>query len=230
MDSALAHVVPVPALGLIIFLVLALASMFFVPRQRAREFTMLTVGRVLAIAAAASLATTGIELAFETAVPLRHLIVMLPTAALLYLLGITVVTDFSIHKIPTESAWLPAVIGVAAMGVGMAAGLGNGLTVDRLFVLIVLGVLPVTAFLSMLLSGGGAADYRVAMSGFLATWWWVSPMSLMFGLLAFVALTAIGRFRFSKRLPNGKRMTPAGPAYVSLFAVMAASSIVLMHV
>lgn len=227
MNTLFEQVVPLPVLGLVVFALLTLGTVFFIPRQRAREFTMLTTGRVLGFAAVASVIVTGAAMIGAPDAAVSYLFVLAPAAALIYLLAVTTLTDFSVHKIPTESAWLPAVIGVAAFVLTYLSGVGVDFTLERIFVLCVLAVLPVVAFLSLLFSGGGAADYRVSMAGFLATAWWVSPATLMLGVAAFVVFTLVGRFGFSTPNDSGRRMTPAGPAYVSLFAVMAVASVMI---
>jgi hypothetical protein len=219
------QVIPVIPAGLVIFAILIIGSVFFIPRQQSRGFYMMTYPRVVLMAFASAFVVTVAQLTVATEIPFSSVPLLASAASLLYLLMVTIFSDFSIHKIPTESAWLPAFIGIAGFCVTFIGG--NEVTWDlsRIFVLLVLAVLPIVAFISLLFSGGGAADYRVSMAGFIATFWWVSADSIFYGLIAFVLFTLIGRLFFYKTLPSGKRATPAGPAYVSIFFVSALTTI-----
>lgn len=226
MGQVFEQVYPLAALGLVSFLIIVAATVFFVPRQRAREFTMLTIPKVVGLAAVSSALAAFLESLTETSVPLSHLAYLAAATALGVLLGVSILTDFKVHKIPTETAWMPAFVGVVGfIVVAFICGCWS-FDVDRLFVLMVLAIFPIISFFSILFGGGGAADFRVSAAGFLATFWWVSPGSIFFGLLAFAVFTVIGRVFFSKKNDKGKTMTPAGPAYVSMFAVAAFTTLI----
>lgn len=228
MSSIVNHIIPTPVAGIVIFILLVAISEIFVKRQKARGFTMMaTKWNILFSFAATVLTAAAVSISVSGVSLTQGFPVMFATASIVYLFFITILTDFSIHKIPTESAWTPAFIGMAGLlSVILFAG-GIPYSLDRLFVIVVLGVLPLVAFISLMIGGGGAADFRVSMAAFLATFWWVSPVGIFPGLVAFLVLTIVARWKFAKPSTSGKgrMMTPAGPAYVSIFAVVALLSL-----
>lgn len=133
---------------------------------------------------------------------------------------VSVRTDFTIHKIPKEPCWIVFWFGVIAFVSALLTGLVV-LDVPQIATAGMLAIFPLSAFLSAMFGAGGGADFRVALASFAVTFWWVDFSSIAWGLLAFIILALVGRFFFPYKTPKGKKMAPAGPAYIAVFLVPA---------
>lgn len=217
-------VVPVFAVSIVSALLLMAIQVPFVRRQRDRGFP-LNYGFLLLSGFSAAILVMAITLFSTAYVSVIGMLPILSATAVIMLLLISIRTDFSIHKIPTESAWVPFLIGAPSFLIVMLAGYYS-LTITSLTSLVILAIFPVVAFLSLLLAGGGAADVRITLSGFFATFWWVNPTTIVYGLIVYLAFLIIGRYKFPKYVEGRKKpLTPAGPAYVAVFAITALATL-----
>jgi hypothetical protein len=217
-------IVPVFAVSIVSALILLALQVPFVRRQRERGFPI-NYRFVFLAGFSAAILVLAVTLFSTAYVSTVGMLPILSATAVVMLLLISIRTDFSIHKIPTESAWLPFLVGAPSFLFVLLAGYYS-LNITTLTSLVVLAIFPIVAFLSLLLAGGGAADVRITLSGFFATFWWINPTTLIYGLGVYLIFLLIGRYKFPKYVEGRKKpLTPAGPAYVSIFAVTALATL-----
>ncbi len=210
--------IPAVAAALVGAVVMAAAGFPFVRNQRLRGFPISNLFFFGSIAAA-FLLTWAVSFLADTSITWA----LPPVGALVgltTLLIVSVRTDFSIHKIPREPCWIVFFLGLTTFALASLSGLVTW-DVNQVAAVGMLAIFPIAAFLSAMFGAGGGADFRVALAGFAVTAWWVDFNTIAWGLLAFILLALIGRFFFPHTTPKGKKMAPAGPAYIAVFLVPA---------
>lgn len=153
------------------------------------------------------------------------------TGVLVFLSVVTTWTDLRVARIPLETCWLAAGVGVVLS----VAALWAGQVVwspQRLAAAALCAGLLCAAAGSWWFGRGGLGDVRLLLACGSLAWWWLDLLGLLAGSVAAVAVvvgvaaltrvaSAPAQSAAAGPLSAGWGFVPAGPAYVSVFVVAA---------
>lgn len=182
----------------------------FLPAQRNRQLN--TGWPLTAISCTGAFTTTA--LTYWAGAPWQT---ATATGTLIYLTITISWTDLTQYRIPTETCWHTAIIGITLAAIAAPTWLTG-----HWWPTVLLTQIPVIAATCAWLTGaGGFGDIRVTLAGSALTSWWIPTPNLLTGYLAAaIAAIALIIFRRTKN-ESGKTAVPAGPVYLTIFVTAA---------